>query len=290
MRFNQNTIVPSEFRYHDSYDMGGSSPLEVPFNIGACETFILQKPVDNFEHMDKCCICGTHFRYGEAWEHTPTGERMSIGHICASKYGLMADDAEYQGLRAKAIRKAKREIERKAKLADVIWFLNQHHETRVHLSLDNDIVRDMKAKLEQWGSLTEKQLDFLKRLYDEAQVEQKELPPVPMPEFEKRATIEGEILGVKWVEGYGYHAADIAKMIVRVEHGDGAYKVYGTMPDSVSWELNNLIEGNEGLRGLIRRIHPRVRFTAAFEVSRDDKTFGFFKRPTKAELLMEVAA
>lgn len=291
MRFTPSTIVPSEFRYFGSYDLGGSQPGDIPFNIAPCSRFIETKPVENFVTIEKCCVCGTHFRYGEAWEHKPSGERLSIGHVCAAKYGLMSQDTEYQGLRAKAIRAAQRKQERNERLQEMIMFLLKFPEVRVYLSLDHHITQDMKAKLERWGSLTTKQVALLKKLYDDAQVERIEFPPMDIPAsiLDKRTRIEGTVVGIKFVEGFGYHSADTIKMIVRVEVEGHAYKVYGTMPEALSEAIMDLRNADkyEDLRSIIRRVQPTVSFDAKFEVSRDDKAFGFFKRPTKATLLQE---
>jgi hypothetical protein len=296
MRFSPSTIIPSEFRYFDSYDLGGNQPGEIPFNTAACSRFIEARPVENYVALGKCCVCGTQFRYGEAWEHEPTGLRISIGHVCAEKYGLMADDAEYRGKRAKAIAAAQRKQKLYEIGHEVIMFIMLHPEIRVWLSLDHHITRDLKANLYRWGSLTTKQVALLKKLYDDAQIERVEFRPVAIPStiLGGRVRIEGTVVGIKWVEGYGYHAADVIKMIVRVEHAGGAYKVYGTMPEVLSsaiMELRNTdADEYEDLRQIVRRTQPVVAFTAKFEVSRDDAAFGFFKRPTKAELLQEVAA
>ena len=293
MRFTPSTIVPSEFDYFDSYDLGGNQPGDIPFNIAACGSFIEAKPVDNFVDLGKCCVCGTHFRYGEAWEHKPSGERMSIGHVCAEKYGLMADDREYQGLRAAAIRKAQIKQERRERLEEMIMFLLDNPMVRVWLSLDHHITQDMKAKLERWGSLTTKQVALLKKLYDDAQIERVEFPScdIPASVLEGRCRIEGTVLGVKFVEGYGYNAADITKMIVRVEVDGKAYKVYGTMPEVLEYAIMDLRNDDadeyEDMKTIIRRAQPKVAFDAKFEASNDDKAFGFFKRPTKAALLVE---
>jgi hypothetical protein len=64
---------------------------------------------------------------------------------------------------------------------------------------------------------------------------------------------------------------------ILVEAGDdenGYFKVWGSLPSSI-------YEAEVG---------DTVRFTAAVEASRDDKSFGFFKRPTKAEVLTKEAA
>lgn len=89
--------------------------------------------------------------------------------------------------------------------------------------------------------------------------------PVP----EGREVVTGEVVGLKWVPGYGYNSPDVLKMVVKDDRG---FKVYGTMPRSI-----------DAKRG------ERVTFTAQLEQSNDDDRFGFFKRPTKASVILEAS-
>lgn len=76
-----------------------------------------------------------------------------------------------------------------------------------------------------------------------------------------RIVVEGVVLSTKLVESdYGV----TLKMLVE---GDG-WKVWGTRPRSIEVERGS-----------------RVRFTATVEASREDASFGFYSRPTKAEIL-----
>ena len=62
-------------------------------------------------------------------------------------------------------------------------------------------------------------------------------------------------------------------MLVRDDRG---FKLWGTVPASLGYsELgeHSLTKGD------------RISFTATLEQSNDDPKFGFFKRPTKAELI-----
>lgn len=78
-----------------------------------------------------------------------------------------------------------------------------------------------------------------------------------------RLVIEGVVLSKKSQESaYGTSW----KMLVE---GDG-WKVWGTVPESIFWEVEKGV---------------RVRFTATVEASEDDEAFGFYKRPTKAEIV-----
>ena len=71
--------------------------------------------------------------------------------------------------------------------------------------------------------------------------------------------IEGTIKTVKFVEAYGSYKIRVVS--------DAGWAVWGTLPKA------------------IRRaeVGDRVRFTATVEPSKDDATFGFFKRPRNPE-------
>jgi hypothetical protein len=88
----------------------------------------------------------------------------------------------------------------------------------------------------------------------------------PLPEFAGRAEIEGTIVSASWREtDFGMSL----KIVVR--HADG-WRVWGSAPASLGSDEAALIG-------------RRVRFSAAVDRSADKPSFGFFKRPTKAELL-----
>jgi hypothetical protein len=83
------------------------------------------------------------------------------------------------------------------------------------------------------------------------------------PVVEGRQQIVGEVLSTKWKENaYG------GRLVMTVKD-DRGFMVWGSVPST----LDNLDRGD------------RVSFTATVSVSDTDETFGFFKRPTKAEVL-----
>lgn len=91
-------------------------------------------------------------------------------------------------------------------------------------------------------------------------------PAEPAPEG--RVVVTGTVVGLKWQESqYG----TTLKWTVRDDRG---FRVWGTVPSALG----------EVERG------DRVTFTVTLERSRDDETFAFGKRPTKAEFVDEVVA
>ena len=84
-----------------------------------------------------------------------------------------------------------------------------------------------------------------------------------------KVEIVGEVVGMKWVESnFGYNTGSLKMTVI----DDRGFKVFGTCPSNLQCSRGS-----------------RVKFTATVEQNPTDKTFGFFKRPTKAVCLNEVA-
>lgn len=66
------------------------------------------------------------------------------------------------------------------------------------------------------------------------------------------------------------------KMLVSVPVEGGAFKLWGTAPESILFGTSGPIKGCE------------VEFTARVEASKDDPCFGFFSRPTKGSVTDDV--
>lgn len=290
MRFTKSDIIPSEFTDLEFYDLGGNMPGDRPFNITAATKAIEVKPADNFRNLGTCCICGTHFRYGEVWVHEPSDTRICVGHVCASRYGLMASNPEYDRMHARHIRQVERSKARMKVRSEIKTFMADKHDLFTHLKADHYLLRDLRAKLIRWGNLSEKQVALAAKIAGELEQRaavEAEKNYVPVPETDKRIQVEGTLLGIKWVMGFDGH--EVAKMIVEVQADGGVYKLFGTCPESIQLVLIDMREqvggGDAGIREVANQLHPRVRFTCRIERSFRDEHFGFFKRPTKAEVI-----
>jgi hypothetical protein len=121
------------------------------------------------------------------------------------------------------------------------------------------IVRDLHEKCLAVGSLTEAQVGLVKRLISEANEVSK---PAPIG----KVTFRGVIQTTK-VNDYGQ-----LKCLVRADDG---YKVWCTLPAGV---LQSVEVGRDGRMYEARG--KRVEIKATLEVSRDDATFAFAKRPS----------
>jgi hypothetical protein len=220
-----------------------------------------------YAHYGICFRCG-----GEGQE--PNGQRV---------YGYPVDwtEAQVEAHQAKLAQKREASAERKAAKERAIWDTNletfpvlAEADALRHASVEageafDGFVLDILFKAVKFP-VTERQAaavgKALERMAErEAQAAQEEAEARPVPTG--RIVVEGEVLTTKWQDS---SFGGTLKMLVK---GEG-WKVWGSVPS--------------GLRGLEKG--DKVRFTATVEASEDDPSFGFFKRPTKAEVLEEVAA
>lgn len=135
-------------------------------------------------------------------------------------------------------------------------------EQNVKIALANDFVEDRFVGIA--GAAFISRDKWLKTAEFKAKkaADQAEATPV----IEGRIVVTGEIIKAQWREGYAYNS-EVLKLTVRDDRG---FKLWGTCPTSVE---------SEAERG------ARITFTASVTKSDDDETFGFFKRPTKPEIL-----
>jgi len=107
---------------------------------------------------------------------------------------------------------------------------------------------DLRSKLHEYGSLSEKQITAIRASLDRA-AKSADCPS-------GRVMVQGEVVSTKCVESaYGM----TVKMLVKAEEG---FKVWCTVPSGLS-----------AAKG------ETVKFTATLEPSADDPKFGFGKRP-----------
>ena len=95
-----------------------------------------------------------------------------------------------------------------------------------------------------------------------AEAKRNDRPTPSGPVAVGRHELEGEVVGLKWVENrYAYHGADVPKVTVLLEDGN---LVHGTLPEA----------------GIIPEVvGATVKFRATVTRSDRDRHFGFFKRP-----------
>ena len=243
--------------------------------------------VGNFVNKGTCDHCGAWFGYGAEYLHT-NGEVIVVGHTCAANDFAYDSRAARDKARAVKLRATRVKTVRARIAANT--FLTEHdlgdvfsEKTMKHDSRGGRILEEMYGKLVRWGSISDKQIAFAKKLANEilnpapivcgfcgdADHDHKTCPHRhPVPVTDERIEIVGIIRFTEWREnGYGGSLKAI------IETVDG-FKIWTTLPAAIQ----DAVDGYE-YRGIA------VRFMAKVERSDRDATFGFAKRPTKAEVI-----
>lgn len=226
----------------------------------------------NHYHGGNCHICGAHCLYQVVFHHRPTNAYICTGMDCADK--LEWDEGDGEKFRAQV----KHAMERKAgkeKAAHILIGAGLETAWTIFDSAPADtdrreegIVRDIIGKLVQYGSISDAQTAFLRKLATAIEgraeldakraAEHEAAAPLPAP---GRIAIKGEIITIKRADGI-HQFTD--RMIVR--HADG-WKVMGTLPAALDEA----------------KVGDMVEFSATVKPSDRDSKFGFFSRPTKAQ-------
>lgn len=223
-----------------------------------------------------CDHCGAYYHHGVLLEHIHTGELITVGWICAeNRFSL--DNITYERRR---IEKVLKQIKhRRCKREKIKTFVKENrHEVRLitRHSKHSEFMRSLRSQLISRGELSEAQVDAVEKAAEyvvkraEEQAARDTEPKSPAPEG--RVVITGEIVHTKFQD---HQYGTTFKMLVKCD----GFRVWSTVPVAIESEDGQFIE----LKG------RHVEFTATLEQSKDDETFAFAKRPTKASLLKEVA-
>ena len=241
----------------------------------------------------QCDHCGNHIRYSAVLKHLVSGEHISVGEQCLDNRFSRAT-ADFQAARKQAqldreqqrIKTAVREFVEAN--PDLAWMGNLEASwVKVGLTAEgaeqpgirpNFFVLDVSHKLRKYGDISPKQLEavhaslardaeFAARRAEKAvekAAAEADKPKAEVPTG--RQVITGVLLSTKVQES---QFGTTIKMLVEDDRG---FRVWGTVP-------NSLFQNGMAPRGW------RVSFAAEVEASRDDKSFGFYKRPTQAKRL-----
>lgn len=221
---------------------------------------------DYAQKMHKCIHCGNGtVRWITATRHIPTGDLVVFGAICTGRLGFI-DRKQFQ----LALIQARAET-RKVKLAAYLKreeFLEANPSLRTIMDevetnpvhANNNFVKDVLSKLGIYGSLSERQVaavvTSMAQDVSRAAVKAAEALEVKGDAPTGRVEVTGVVLSTKVVESvYGY----TTKMLVKLDNNS---KVWATVPS-----------GSDVKRG------DRISVKATWEVSKDDKSFAFGKRP-----------
>jgi hypothetical protein len=272
----------------DDYSYVACEHIKTEGDPGLCDYQIGQREVikahmartggtySRHEHGGNCHVCGSvNLIYSILFYHEPSNSYIRVGEDCAEKLE-MGGTREMSAFRA-AMRNALEAQAGKRKAQAVLaeaglsaaWEISQ---TNTH-GYEENIIRDIVSKLIRYGSISVNQGAFIGKLLvkiDEravkaAQRQAENEAAADFPVTSDRIEIVGEVLTTKLQES---DFGSVWKMLVKHETG---WKVWVTCP-------GNPAKGD------------KVRFFAKLQPSRDDSKFGFGSRPTKFEILKEVAA
>lgn len=213
------------------------------------------------QHGGSCMCCGASALYLGVFYHEPHNECITVGQDCAVKLA-MGHESDFRHARER-VRSAIAEAERKATIARWIESngLTQAEELYKGRSLmssgsrDVDTIIDIMGKFHRYGSMSDKQLNFVRALLqringDAPPEEPKGICP------SGRINITGTIISIKDVKS---RWGTKQKMLVKTPEN---YKVWGSVP-----------RGLEAVKG------AQVSFVATVTTSEQDASFGIFSRP-----------
>lgn len=307
------SFSPEHYVFHGFFD---NSP---PFPVGLA--FASQRELDHYlaevdryrrllrEHSDsvypkvgRCAHCGTAIRYHVLYEDQRTGAIIAVGQTCAEER-LERSPSEWKAYKEvlDAMRERARAGEKRIKLRDkfpeAVALLEECLSERAALDEKLDdrweedpnnergnqdlfkeffarwpaFVVDIAFKMQRYGDISERQAAAVVKWtakQRERIAKRKELDAsrAPLPDFgTERVEVEVRIISIQPRE-----TAFGTSMKMLVEHADG-WKLWGTCPNSLLAE--------DVSKGSV------IAFSALIEASRDDSSFGFIKRPTKARIV-----
>lgn len=265
------------------------------------------------EHGGNCHICGAHCIYTALFYHGPTNECIHTGFDCAEKM-MDCDPAAFRAFR-KAIHDARERKAGKNKAMAILADLDlsrawDFYTEDTHNSEYAATIADIVSNIVRYGDCSEKQVNYIRsliyridnaeRIEAERKAEREAAENCP----EGRVEIVGTVLKTEYRDtAYGVRSV----MTVKDDRG---FLVWGSIPSSldffnetyeetvpdedleqverVGWEIHTRDNGEhyivrERQRSLDKG--DRVKFVAKLTPSDRDEKFGFYKRPTKAELL-----
>ena len=241
------------------------------------------------EHGGNCMVCGNVLAiYTVLFYHEKTNTYVRMGDICAQKVEMAYDNSAFNRFKdtVNGWRKAKAG---KNKAMNTLmdqgmgdaWDLYEAYHEKFEQEQENDMyarrrfyqyeentICDIVGKLVRYGSVSEKQMSFVGRLLEQiktrdarlAAMRAKEEAAAPVPETEERIQINGTVVSTWYDEELMYPGPRM-----KVETTDG-WTVTGTRPTGIE-------------RGM------KINFMARVVVSKNSKKKGYFKRPTKVEIL-----
>lgn len=233
------------------------------------------------EHGGNCMVCGSvNAIYTMIFYHQKSNSYVRVGSDCAMKME-MGDSDRFRYFRTSikdALERRAGQAKAKATLEQAglgrVWEIWEASDDAEKRDWAENTLCDIVGKLIRYGSISEKQENFLKGLASKIdcreslavqEAEKKALmPDVP----EGRVKVTGKVLTIKSQPGYAWGTYDL-KMLVQSAEG---WKVWSTCP------VGEFEKGDT------------ISYTVTITKSNTDSKFGFGKRPKFHELALTTAA
>lgn len=214
------------------------------------------------------------------------GRYIPTAHSEELESAVEAFRARQAALDAQRVEKQRKETDRKVK-AFAPW-AEQHRDVIDYLAgYDglSEFVESLSEQVGRYRELSDKQVTAVRRMITKDQERKArdaafEANRRPVPTG--TVTVEGVVLNVKHEDSHHAYGRTVSKMLVECD----GYRVWSTVPGEL-FRVDGTMTGDTvaSLTG------ARVRFTAEVTRSDRDESFGFAKRPRKAErLAMSITA
>lgn len=227
------------------------------------------------QHGGNCHICGSvNAIYTATFFHHPSNAYVRTGLDCAEKLECRGIEGFRRNvtnaLEARAGKAKAQAVLAQAGLG-AAWEIYTATD-RAGFKYEESTVTDIVSRLVQYGSTSDKAMNYVRSLCDRianrAQIAAKRAAETeaakPVPATDERITIRGKVISTKAPGEYDV----FPQTKVLVQHADG-WKVWGSLPSALaSVERGALVE-----------------FSAKIKPSDRDPKFGFFSRPTKAQII-----
>lgn len=219
---------------------------------------------------NQCHHCGAHLVYFAILRHTPTGHTIVVGETCLdNRFERATADFHRMRKQAELDRKKQRIKQGVEQFAtdnpDLAWMADPEGVIPEH-SRKNDFIADVARKLRQYGSLSDRQIEAVRKSvirdaeFAAKKAADKARPKVDVPQG--RFVLTGKVISRKVRDT---EFGPVWK--ITIENSAG-WRVWVSEPSSITTEVGD-----------------QVKLTATVTASNDDPSFGFGKRPAKAEVL-----
>ena len=271
-------LDPAEYEFMAAFYQGGSDDMmkSYKYDMEEYDAALHLYPVFEGNHVRKgtCDHCGAAFAHGALFLHIPTQELIHVGHICASntvglpdKAAAARKKAEKYAAKQKAHRKQMEKTQgwRDENAVLLEWMESQEN--------PHGFIISLLSTVHKWGDLSQAQTRAAYKWMEGAAKREamaleaaERLSNAPAVR-EGRRQLAGTILSTKW-QYNDYYNTETLKMLVELPDGN---RLWGTMPKSL--RAVNAEKGTE------------IKFVATVEKSDKDEHFGFFSKPTNAEVI-----